>query len=159
MSGSQQQFTMGIKKKVIEYAEAHGNLAAQREFGPSGEHPVLEEPETAHHNTFQEFVDAGDSELAVCEEASTNDAIIAAVHGSAEVATDDNSDSKDNVDTMPEPDFSSKDALEYLTKVKAYCAKKSLSEKLLQCFSSVEDETVRRAVHKHCQMKITAFFR
>lgn len=35
MSGSRRQFTMCFKKKVIEYAEAHGNLAAQREFGPT----------------------------------------------------------------------------------------------------------------------------
>ncbi|KAL3171299.1 hypothetical protein MRX96_013525 [Rhipicephalus microplus] len=56
-------------------------------------------------DTFQEFVDAGESELSVCEEASTDDAIVAAVHGSAEVATNDESDDEDNVDPTPEPDF------------------------------------------------------
>ncbi|KAL3217505.1 hypothetical protein MRX96_032303 [Rhipicephalus microplus] len=74
-------------------------------------------------NTFQEFVDAGESELSVCEEASTDGAIVAAVRGSAEVATDDESDGKDDVDPTPEPDFSCKDAMEYLAKVKTYCAK------------------------------------
>lgn len=83
-------------------------------------------------------------------------AIVAAVCGSAEVATDDG---EDDVDPMPEPDFSCKDALECLTKVKAYCARNSLRKKSLQCLSFLEDEIVRSAVHKHCQMKITAFFR
>ncbi|KAH6934377.1 hypothetical protein HPB50_023884 [Hyalomma asiaticum] len=76
-------------------------------------------------DTFQEFVDAGESELSVCEEASTDDAIVAAVRGSAEVATDDESDGEDDVDPTPEPDFPCKDALEYLAKVKTYCAKNS----------------------------------
>ncbi|KAH6928673.1 hypothetical protein HPB50_018432 [Hyalomma asiaticum] len=110
-------------------------------------------------DTFQEFVDAGESELSVCEEASTDDAIVAAVRGSAEVATDDESDGEDDVDPTPEPDFPCKDALEYLAKVKTYCAKNSLSEKSLQCLSFVEDEIVRSAVRKHRQTKITAFFR
>ncbi|KAL3243974.1 hypothetical protein MRX96_019553 [Rhipicephalus microplus] len=87
-------------------------------------------------DTFQELVDAGEPELSVCEEASTDDAIVAAVR-----------------------DFPCKDALEYLAKVKTYCAKKSLSEKSLQCLSFVEDEIVRSTVRKHRQMKITAFFR
>ncbi|XP_037528448.1 uncharacterized protein LOC119405678 [Rhipicephalus sanguineus] len=69
-------------------------------------------------DTFQEFVDAGESELPVCEEASTDDAIVAAVRGSAEVTTDDESDGEDEVDPTPEPDFPCKDALEYLAKVK-----------------------------------------
>ncbi|KAH8033143.1 hypothetical protein HPB51_007873 [Rhipicephalus microplus] len=106
-------------------------------------------------DTFQEFVDAEESELSVCEEASTDDAIVAAVRGSAEVATD----GEDDVDPTPEPDFPCKDALEYLAKVKTYCAKNSLSEKSLQCLSFVEDEIVRSAVHKHRQTKIAAFFR
>nr|XP_037270301.1 tigger transposable element-derived protein 6-like [Rhipicephalus microplus] len=76
-------------------------------------------------DTFQEFVDAGESEFSVCEEASTDDAIVAAVRGSAEVATDDESDGEDDVDTTPEPDFLCRDALEYLAKVKTYCAKNS----------------------------------
>ncbi|KAL3190437.1 hypothetical protein MRX96_019316 [Rhipicephalus microplus] len=80
------------------------------------------------------------------------------VRGSAEVATDDESDGEDDVDPTPEPDFLCKDALEYLAKVKTYCAKNSLSEKSLQCLSFVEDEIVRSAVRKHRQMKITAFF-
>ncbi|KAL3192904.1 hypothetical protein MRX96_058419 [Rhipicephalus microplus] len=110
-------------------------------------------------DTFQEFVDAGESELSACEEASRDDAIVAAVRGSVEVATDDESDGEDDVDPTPEPDFSCKDALEYLAKVKTYCVTNSLSEKSLQCLSFVEDETVRSAVRKHRQTKITAFFR
>ncbi|KAL1483600.1 hypothetical protein MTO96_033080 [Rhipicephalus appendiculatus] len=110
-------------------------------------------------DTLQEFVDAGESELPVCKEVSTDDAIVAAVRGSAEVATDDESDGEDDVDPTPEPDFPCKDALEYLTKVKAYCAKNNLSEKSLQCLSFVEDEIVRSVVLKHRQSKITVFFR
>ncbi|KAH8023167.1 hypothetical protein HPB51_011281 [Rhipicephalus microplus] len=67
-------------------------------------------------DNFQEFVDAGESELPVCEEASTDDAIVAAVRGNAEVATDDESDGEDDVDLTPEPDFPCKGALEYLAK-------------------------------------------
>ncbi|KAH8008974.1 hypothetical protein HPB51_008545 [Rhipicephalus microplus] len=107
---------------------------------------------------LEKFVDAGESEPSVCEKASTDDTIVAAVRGSAEVATDDESDGEDDVDPTPEPDFLCKDALEYLAKVKTYCAKNSLSEKSLQCLSFVEDEIVRSAVRKHRQMKITAFF-
>ncbi|KAL3231904.1 hypothetical protein MRX96_023170 [Rhipicephalus microplus] len=110
-------------------------------------------------DTFQEFVNAGESELSVWEEASTDDAIVAAVRGSAEVATDDESDGEDDVDPTPEPDFACKDALEYLAKLKTYCAKNSLSEKSLRCLSFVEDEIVRSAVRKHRPTKITALFR
>lgn len=35
MSGSRRQFSVAFKKKAISYAEVHGNLAAQREFGVS----------------------------------------------------------------------------------------------------------------------------
>ncbi|KAH6941870.1 hypothetical protein HPB50_023676 [Hyalomma asiaticum] len=80
-------------------------------------------------DAFQEFVDGVESELAVCKEASTDDAIVTAVHGSAEVATDNDSNDEDDVDPTPEPDLLCKDALEYLKKVKAYCVKSSLSEK------------------------------
>ncbi|KAH6939524.1 hypothetical protein HPB50_019015 [Hyalomma asiaticum] len=110
-------------------------------------------------DTFQEFFDAGESELAACEEESTDDVIVAAACHSAEVATDDDSDGEDHVDPAPELDFSCKDALEYLMKVKPYCAENSFSEKPLQCLSFAKDEIVRSAVHKHCQTKITAFFR
>ncbi|KAH6930717.1 hypothetical protein HPB50_017861 [Hyalomma asiaticum] len=57
-------------------------------------------------DTFQEFVDAGESELAVCEEVSTDDANVAAVCSSAEFAIDDDSDCEEDVDPMPKPDFS-----------------------------------------------------
>ncbi|KAL1424620.1 hypothetical protein MTO96_020024 [Rhipicephalus appendiculatus] len=88
-----------------------------------------------------------------------DDAIVAAVRGSAEVATNDELDGEDDVDLTPEPDFPCKDALEYLTKVKAYCVKNNLSEKSLQCLSFVEDEIVRSAILKHRQTKITTFYR
>ncbi|KAH6922156.1 hypothetical protein HPB50_009905 [Hyalomma asiaticum] len=45
-------------------------------------------------DTFQEFVNAGESELAGCKEASMDDAIVTAVHGSAEAATDDGSEAR-----------------------------------------------------------------
>ncbi|KAH6940141.1 hypothetical protein HPB50_025370 [Hyalomma asiaticum] len=79
-------------------------------------------------DTFQEFVDAGESELSVCEEASTDDAIVAAVRGSAEVATDDESDGEDDVDPTPEPDFPCKDALEYLAKDKEGAQKEPVAQ-------------------------------
>ncbi|KAH6920785.1 hypothetical protein HPB50_028227 [Hyalomma asiaticum] len=110
-------------------------------------------------DTFQKFVDAKEWELAVCEEASTDDAIVAAVRGTAVVATDDDSDGEDDVDPTPEPDFACKDALKYRTKLKAQCAKNSLSEKSIQCLSFVEDKIVRNAVHKHRPTKVTAFSR
>ncbi|KAH6931664.1 hypothetical protein HPB50_026528 [Hyalomma asiaticum] len=70
-------------------------------------------------DTFQEFVDAGKLELAVCEEASEEasmgDAIVAAVHSSVEVATDDDLDREGDVDPTQEPYFPCQDVLEYLT--------------------------------------------
>ncbi|XP_077491317.1 uncharacterized protein LOC144101948 [Amblyomma americanum] len=108
-------------------------------------------------DTFEDYVSADENELVVCEEASTDDAIVAAVRSGVELATDDESDGEDDVDPMP--DVPCKDALEYLSKVKMYCAKNSLSDKALQYLSLVEDEIVRTAVKKHRQTKITAFFR
>ncbi|KAH6947166.1 hypothetical protein HPB50_017285 [Hyalomma asiaticum] len=109
--------------------------------------------------TFQEYVNAGESELPVHEKAITDDMIVTAVRGSAEVATDDGSDSEYDADPTPEADFLCKDALGYLMKVKAYCVKKSLSKKSPLCLSFVEDEIVWSAIHKHCRTKITALLR
>lgn len=72
---------------------------------------------------------------------SKDDAIVAAVRGSAELATKDKSD--DDVDLTPDPDVPCKDSLEYLSKVKMYCAKNTLREKALRCLSLVEGEIVR----------------
>ncbi|KAH6947714.1 hypothetical protein HPB50_020794 [Hyalomma asiaticum] len=72
---------------------------------------LVESNFVAATDTFQGFVNAWESELAVCKEVSTDDVIIAAVRSTAEVATDDDSDGEDNVDPTPEPDFSCKDAL------------------------------------------------
>ncbi|KAH8028875.1 hypothetical protein HPB51_020006 [Rhipicephalus microplus] len=69
-------------------------------------------------NTLQKFVDAGESELPVCDEASSDDAIFATVQISVEVSTDDESVSEDDVDLTPELDFPCNDTLEYITKVK-----------------------------------------
>ncbi|KAH6947229.1 hypothetical protein HPB50_017615 [Hyalomma asiaticum] len=86
---------------------------------------LVESNFVATTDTFQEFVDTGESELAVCEEASMDYVIVAVVRGSVKVATDDDSDGEGDVDPTREPDFSYKDVSEYLTKVKAYCAKNS----------------------------------
>ncbi|KAH6947403.1 hypothetical protein HPB50_018808 [Hyalomma asiaticum] len=66
-----------------------------------------------------------------------DDAAVAAVRSCAEVATDDDSDGEDDVDMnlifraeRQNLIFLCKDT-EYLTKVKVYCAKNSLSEKSL----------------------------
>ncbi|KAH6940362.1 hypothetical protein HPB50_026982 [Hyalomma asiaticum] len=56
--------------------------------------------------SFIEREDAGELELAVCKEASTDDATVAAMRGSAEVVIDDDLDGEDDVDPKPEPDFS-----------------------------------------------------
>lgn len=107
-------------------------------------------------DTFREFVNAGESELPFCDEVSSDDLILAAVQGSAEVATHDESDGKDDDDPMPELDFPCKDTLEYLTKVKRYCTKNHLSEKSLQESNFIEDEIVRSIVLKYHQTKIMA---
>ncbi|KAH6933450.1 hypothetical protein HPB50_015016 [Hyalomma asiaticum] len=90
----------------------------------------------------REFVDAGESELSVCEEASTDDAIVAAVRGSAEVATDDESDGEDDVDPTPEPDFPCKDALEYLAKRAGVVRNAEALEDDEQSDTSLADETL-----------------
>ncbi|KAH8019558.1 hypothetical protein HPB51_019985 [Rhipicephalus microplus] len=107
-------------------------------------------------DTFQEFVDAWESKLPVCDEVCSDDVIVAAVRGSVKVATDDESGGEDDVDPAPKLYFLFKDALECLTKGKKYCTKNNLSKKSLQCFSFVEDDIVRSAVLK---IKIMVFFR
>ncbi|KAH6936988.1 hypothetical protein HPB50_024924 [Hyalomma asiaticum] len=87
------------------------------------------------------------SELTVCEEASTDDAILTTVCGSVEVAADDESDGKDDVDLMPEPDFPCKDGLEYLTEnlsegdLNSF-ELKSLSEAMVDIQNSVTPKNV-----------------
>lgn len=107
-------------------------------------------------NTFQECVDAGETELSACEEASTNSVIVAAVRSGMELATEDESDGENDID--PTPDVPCKDVLKYLSKAKMCCAKNNLSDKAFQCLSLVEDEIIQSAVKKHCHTKITAFF-
>ncbi|KAH6931214.1 hypothetical protein HPB50_022948 [Hyalomma asiaticum] len=132
-----------ISKKALEDDEQSNNVANEALNTHDVWSGLVESNFVTTTDTFQEFVDAEESELAVCEEASTDGAFVAVVHGSAETATyDDDSGCEDNVEQTPEPDFSCNDALEYLMKAKAYCAKNSLSEKSLQCLSFVEDKTV-----------------
>lgn len=103
--------------------------------------------------------------MVLCEEASTNDALVAAVRSSADAAVEDGSD----YDGDPTPDVPSKEAVfsvvfsafenECLHRVRMYCTQNSLSDKTLQCVSVVEDEIIRRAVKKQRRTKMTSFFR
>ncbi|KAH6932976.1 hypothetical protein HPB50_011196 [Hyalomma asiaticum] len=103
-------------------------------------------------NTFEAFVN-DDCDDIVCEQADTDEAIVAA-------AVQDRGDEASDDDTVEEdcaPEISSRDALDYVAKLKVYCAQ-NLSEKALQRMIAVEDEMVHNAVKARRQTKITAFF-
>ncbi|KAH6948086.1 hypothetical protein HPB50_022811 [Hyalomma asiaticum] len=102
-------------------------------------------------DTFEAFVN-DDCDDIVCEQADTDEAIVAAVQDCGDGASDD-----DTVEEDCAPEISSRDALDYVAKLKLYCAQ-NLSEKALQRMIAVEDEMVHSAVKARRQTKITAFF-
>ncbi|KAH6945250.1 hypothetical protein HPB50_007678 [Hyalomma asiaticum] len=102
-------------------------------------------------DTFEAFVN-DDCDDIVCEQADTDEAIVAAVQDRGDGASDD-----DTVEEDCAPEISSRDALDYVAKLKVYCAQ-NLSEKALQRMIAVEDEMVHSAVKARRQTKITAFF-
>lgn len=69
-------------------------------------------------DTFEDYVDAGENELVVCEEASTDDAVGIAVCSSPKLATEDGADDDEDEDCAT--DVPCKQALECLNKVKMY---------------------------------------
>ncbi|KAH6942668.1 hypothetical protein HPB50_009204 [Hyalomma asiaticum] len=84
-------------------------------------------------DTFEAFVN-DDCDDIVCEQADTDEAIVAAVQDCGDGASDD-----DTVEEDCAPEISSRDALDYVAKLKLYCAQ-NLSEKALQRMIAVEDE-------------------
>lgn len=90
-----------------------------------------------------------------CEQAMTDEAIVAAVQGDQEEAV---LESVRNEDDINIPDFLCKDTLDYLNKLKVLCTANNLSEEALKHLSDVEDEVVSKAVKKQRQSKITVFF-
>ncbi|KAH6921172.1 hypothetical protein HPB50_027842 [Hyalomma asiaticum] len=84
----------------------------------------------------------------VYEQADTDEAIVAAVQDRCDGASDD------TVDEDCTPGISSRDALDYVGKLKVYCTQ-NLSEKALQRIIAVEDEMVHIVVKARCQTKIT----
>ncbi|KAH7935607.1 hypothetical protein HPB52_010540 [Rhipicephalus sanguineus] len=93
-----------------------------------------------------------DCDDVVCEQADTDEAIVAAVQDRGDEVSDDDTDEEDRT-----PELSSRDALDYVSKLKLFCAQ-NLSEKALQHIIAVEDEMVHNAVKARRQTKITAFF-
>ncbi|XP_037529357.1 tigger transposable element-derived protein 6-like [Rhipicephalus sanguineus] len=102
-------------------------------------------------DTFEGFVN-DDCDDIVCEQADTDEAIVAAVQDRGDEVSDDDTDEEDRT-----PELSSRDALDYVSKLKLFCAQ-NLSEKALQHIIAVEDEMVHNAVKARRQTKITAFF-
>ncbi|KAH7986727.1 hypothetical protein HPB52_024770 [Rhipicephalus sanguineus] len=102
-------------------------------------------------DTFEGFVN-DDCDDIVCEQADTDEAIVAAVQDRGDEVSDDDTDEEDRT-----PELSSRDALDYVSKLKLFCVQ-NLSEKALQHIIAVEDEMVHNAVKARRQTKITAFF-
>ncbi|KAH7955974.1 hypothetical protein HPB52_005307 [Rhipicephalus sanguineus] len=102
-------------------------------------------------DTFEGFVN-DDCDDIVCEQADTDEAIVAAVQDRGDEVSDDDTDEEDRT-----PEISSRDALDYVSKLKLFCAQ-NLSKKALQHIIAVEDEMVHNAVKARRQTKITAFF-
>ncbi|KAL1487339.1 hypothetical protein MTO96_046582 [Rhipicephalus appendiculatus] len=102
-------------------------------------------------DTFEGFLNE-DCDDIVCEQADTDEAIVASLQDHGDEVSDDDTDEEDRT-----PGLSSKDALDYVSKLKVYCAQ-NLSEKALQRIIAVEDEMVHNAVKTRRQTKITAFF-
>ncbi|KAH6927203.1 hypothetical protein HPB50_000835 [Hyalomma asiaticum] len=100
-------------------------------------------------DTFEAFSEDIDADVDVCEKASTNEDIVAAA-ALESVHVEDSDDI---------PDVSCKEALEYLTKLKGFCAANKLTDEALQRLCAVEDEVIAKAISKQRQSKITAFFR
>lgn len=73
-------------------------------------------------DTFEGFVNE-DCDDFVCEEADTDEAIVAAVRDC------DNNVSDDDDDGDSTPELPHRDALDYISKLRMYCAQKGLSEK------------------------------
>lgn len=107
-------------------------------------------------DTFEDFSEDIDADVDVCEKAATDEDIVAAVRG------DENETALESVpveDSDDIPDVSCKEALEYLTKLKGFCAANKLTDEALQRLCAVEDEVIAKAISKQRQSKITAFFR
>lgn len=85
----------------------------------------------------------------------TDEDIVAAVQGDQEEAVLESVCNEDDIDI---PDFSCKDTLDSLNKLKLLCTANNLSEEALKHLSDAEDEVVSKAVKKLCQSKITVFF-
>ncbi|KAH6923528.1 hypothetical protein HPB50_002150 [Hyalomma asiaticum] len=107
-------------------------------------------------DTFEAFSEDIDADVDVCEKASTDEDIVAAVRGDKDEAALESVPVEDSDDI---PDVSCKEALEYLTKLKGFCAANKLTDEALQRLCAVEDEVIAKAISKQRQSKITAFFR
>lgn len=103
-------------------------------------------------DTFEGFVKE-DCDNFVCEEADTDEAIVAAVRHRDHNVSDNDYDEGDST-----PELSHSDVLDYISKLGMYCVQKGLSEKAFQRLIAVEDEIVHNAVKAQRQTKITAFF-
>lgn len=102
-------------------------------------------------DTFKGFVN-DDCDDIVYEQADREEAIVAAVQDRGDEVSDDDTDEEDRT-----PELSSRNALDYVSKLKVFCVQ-NLSEKALQHIIAVEDKMVHNAVKARCQTKITAFF-
>ncbi|KAL1442381.1 hypothetical protein MTO96_030837 [Rhipicephalus appendiculatus] len=108
----------------------------------------------SERDTFEDFLE-DDDDADVCEKAATDEDIVAAVRGDDDEAALESAPVEDADDL---PDLSCKEALEYLNKLKGFCAANKLTDEALQRLCAVEDEVVAKAINKQRQSKITAFF-
>lgn len=81
----------------------------------------------------------------------TDEDIVAAARGDQDEAVLESVPDEDDIDI---PDISCKDALDYLSKLRVFCAVNNLSEEALKRLSTIEDEVINKAIKKQCQSKI-----
>lgn len=81
----------------------------------------------------------------------TGEDIVAAARGDQDEAVLESVPDEDDIDI---PDISCKDALDYLNKLRVFCAVNNLSEEALKRLSTIEDEVINKAIKKQRQSKI-----
>ncbi|KAH7987862.1 hypothetical protein HPB52_024540 [Rhipicephalus sanguineus] len=106
-------------------------------------------------DTFEDFLEDIDDNVDVCEKAAIDEDNIAVVWGDEDEAA---LESVPVEDANNIPDMSHNEALEYLNKLKVFCAANNLTEEALQQCAA-EDKDKAKAIKKQRQSKIlTAFF-
>ncbi|KAH7969351.1 hypothetical protein HPB52_016963 [Rhipicephalus sanguineus] len=112
--GSEEEDPLQLPRSVINRSE----------ITLSSEELALDE-----HQLQQDFSEDIDADVDMCENAATDEDIVAAVRGDEDGAALESMPVEDSDDI---PDMSCKDSLEYLAKLKGFCAAIKLTDEELQ---------------------------